>query len=136
MNICRCPAAVEAVGTGSPQCGPACRLRAVAVGYPRLSDPRLNMEEVLSGLLKITQLAMVKRRSWVNIAVCHSLHWSLTHHRNINPFENKVWEIHIFINKCVRSFIEVRLWMLWLWLYNTSSKYSFHQIWTKKWFLK
>ena len=46
--------------------------------------------------------AMVKRRSWVNIAVCHCLYSSLTHH------ENKVLDIHIFIKKCVRSFIEVR----------------------------
>ena len=59
---------------------------------------------------------MVKRRSWVNIAVCLCLHPSFTHHRNI---ENKVWEIHIFIKKCVRSFIEVRKSMLESWLYNT-----------------
>ena len=52
--------------------------------------------------------AMVRRRNWVNIAVCPCLHSSLTHNRNINPLENKVWEIHIFIKKCVRSFIEVR----------------------------
>ena len=37
-----------------------------------------------------------------------SLHPSLKHHRNINPFENKVGERYIFIKKCVRSFIEVR----------------------------
>ena len=41
-----------------------------------------------SGFLKITQHAMVKSRSWVNIAVCPCLHSSLTYHRNINPFEN------------------------------------------------
>ena len=33
-----------------------------------------------------------------------SLYSSLTHNRNINPLENKLWEIHIFINKCV-SFV-------------------------------
>ena len=49
--------------------------------------------------------AMIKRRSWVNIAVCPCLHSSLKHHRNI---KNKVWEIHIFIKKCVCSFIELR----------------------------
>ena len=38
--------------------------------------------------------AMVRRKSWINIAVYPCLHPSLTHHRNI---ENKVWEIHIFI---------------------------------------
>ena len=35
-----------------------------------------------------------------------ALHPSLTHHRNINPFENKVWEI--YFHKKVCSFIEVR----------------------------
>ena len=56
-----------------------------------------------------------------------SLHSSLTHHRNINPFENKVWEIHIFIKKCVSSFIEVHKLFLIMFplifvlrLYNTS----------------
>ena len=29
-----------------------------------------------------------------------SLHPSLTHHRNINPFENKVWEIYYFKEVC------------------------------------
>ena len=48
--------------------------------------------------------AMVKRRIWVNIAVFPCLHSSLTHNRTINPFEDKVWEIHIFINSVfVRS---------------------------------
>ena len=51
--------------------------------------------------------AMVKRQIWVNIAGCPCLHLSLTHNRNINPMVNKVWEIHIFIKKCVCSFIEV-----------------------------
>ena len=38
---------------------------------------------------------------------------SLIHHRNINPFENKVWEIYILIKKCVRLFIGVRkLWLI------------------------
>ena len=65
-------------------------LEAVALSDPRLSNPSQDAEEVLSGFLKITQRAMVKRRSWVNITVSHCLHPSLTHHRNINPFENKV----------------------------------------------
>ena len=63
---------------------------AVALSDPRLSNPSHGAEEVLSGFLKITQHPMVKRRSWVNIAVCPCHHSSLTHHRNINPFENKV----------------------------------------------
>ena len=31
----------------------------------------------------------------------------LSHITDINPFENKVWEVYFFIKKCVRSFIEV-----------------------------
>ena len=61
--------------------------------------------------------ALVKRRSWVNIAVCLCLYSSLAYHRNINPFENKVWERYIFIKKCVRSFIEVRKLRLCFGLY-------------------
>ena len=53
-----------------------------------------------SEFLKITQHAIVKRRSWANIAVCPCLHPSLTHHRNINPFENKVWEIYLYKEVC------------------------------------
>ena len=36
--------------------------------------------------------AMVKSRTWVNIVVCPGLHLSLTHIKDINPFENKVCE--------------------------------------------
>ena len=51
---------------------------------------------------------MGKRRHWVNITVCPCLHSSLTHNRNLKCLKNKVWEIHIFIKKCVHSFIDVR----------------------------
>ena len=88
------PAAVELVGDRKDRGEPSCRLRtpprAVALSGLRLSNPSQDAEEVLSGFLKIIQRAMVKRRSWVNIAVCPCLHPSLTHHRNINLFENKV----------------------------------------------
>ena len=63
-----------------------------------------------------------------------SLHPSLTNHRNVNPLENKVWEIY-FIKKCVRSFIEVRKLCLimfplvYLYGYTTNkAKYIFY-IW-------
>ena len=54
---------------------------------PPVEQPSQDAEEVLSGFLRITQRAMVKRSSWVNIAVCPCLHPSFTRHRNI---ENKV----------------------------------------------
>ena len=99
-------AAVESVGAGRLEWESACRLGTpnVALINTRLSNRSQDAKEVLSGFLKITQRAMVKRRSWVSIAVCLCLHSSLTHHRNINPFKNKVWEIHIFIKK-VSSFV-------------------------------
>ena len=48
------PAAVELVGD---------RKAKVRASDPRLSNPGQNAEEALSGFLKITQRAMVKRRS-------------------------------------------------------------------------
>ena len=98
------PAAVETAGVGRPEREPACKLRtplrAVTLSDPRLNNPSQDAEEVPSGFLKITQRAMVKKRSWVNIAVCPCLHTSLTHHRNINPFENKVREICFYKEVC------------------------------------
>ena len=102
------PAVVESVGHRKARVRASLQTEGCGPQWPRSSNPSQDAEEVLSGFLKITQHAMVKRRSWVNIAVCPCLHPSLTHHRNINPFENKVWEIHIFIKKWVPSFIEVR----------------------------
>ena len=103
-------------------------MRAVALSEPRLSNLSQDVEEVLSGFLKITQCAMVKRRSWVNIAVYPCLPLSLIHHRNINTFENKVWEIY-FYKECVRSFIELHK----SWVYNTDKdgEFSSSIIWKK-----
>ena len=42
-----------------------------------------------------------------SLSVYISLYPSLTHHGNINPFENKVWEMY-FLKKCIRSFIVLR----------------------------
>ena len=41
------------------------------------------------------------RKKKTSLWVYMSLHPYLTHHRNINPFENKVWEMYIFIKKFV-----------------------------------
>ena len=85
------PAAVELVGDRKA----SLQTEAVALSNSQLSNPSQDAEEVLSGFLKITQRAMIKRRSWVNIAVCPCLHSSLTHNRNINPLENKVRDIFL-----------------------------------------
>ena len=106
------PVAVESVGDRKAWVRTSLQtknapLEATALNEPRLSNLSQDAEEVLSGFLKITQRAMVRSRSWVNIPVCPCLYPSLKLPRNISPFENKVWEIHLFIKKCVRSFIEV-----------------------------
>ena len=101
------PAAVESIGDRKARVRASLHTENSPQRTP-VEQPQLRCREALCGFLKITQRAMVKRRSCVNIAACPCLYSSLTHHSNINPFENKVWEIHIFIKKCVRSFIEVR----------------------------
>ena len=84
------PAAVELVGDRKARVRTSLQTEGCGSQRPRLSNPNQDAEEVLSEFLK----AMVKRRIWVNIAVCLCLHSSLTHHRNI---ENKAGEIHVFI---------------------------------------
>ena len=100
------PAAVELVGHRKARMRASLQTKGCGPQWPPVGQPQPRCGR---------SAAMVKRRSWVNLAVCPCLHSSLTHHRNI---ENKVWEIHIFMKKCVHSFIEVRKSMLWLWLYN------------------
>ena len=97
------PAAVELVGDRKARVRTSLKHENAPWGlWPRLSNPSQDAEEVLGGFLKITPRAMVKRRSWVNIAVCPCLRSSLTHHRNINPFENKLWEIYFYKEVFVR----------------------------------
>ena len=47
-----------------------------------------------------------RRRTCVNIAIRPCLHSFHTHNKH-HPFENRMWEIFIYIKKCIRSFIEV-----------------------------
>ena len=93
------PAAVESVGNKKARSRATLQTEGCSSQWPPFEQPKPRCRR---------SAAMFKGGSWVNIAVCPCLHPSLTHHRNINPFENKVWEIHIFKKKCVRSFIEVR----------------------------
>ena len=93
------PAAVELVGDRKARMKAS--LQTESCGPQRPPDEQPEPRCVRSA-------AMAQKRSWINIAVCSCLHSCPTHNRTINPFENKVREIHIFIKKCVRSFIEVR----------------------------
>ena len=103
------PAAVELVGDWKARLRASLQIE--GCGFQR---PPVEQTQPRCG-----RSAAIVRRSWVNIAVCPCLHSPLTHHRNI---ENKVWEIHIFVKKCVCSFIGVRhyLWLclrLYLYMY-------------------
>ena len=50
-------------------------------------------------------------RTWVNRAVRPCLHSPLTHNKH-HPFENKVWDIYIFIKKCIRSLLKSSLQLI------------------------
>ena len=58
--------------------------------------------------------AIVWRKSWVNIAVCHCFHPSLTHPKSI---ENKVWDTYFYKEVC-SLFFEVRKLRLIIFLLN------------------
>ena len=91
------------VGDKTPNWGPAADRGLWALSDPRLSNPSQDEKEVL---LWSEELG----------SICSSPFPSPTHlwHTiNINPFENKVWEIYFYIKTCVRSFIEVRNYV-WL----------------------
>ena len=68
--------------------------------------------------------AVVRRKSWVNIAVCPCLYSSLTHNRNTNPFENKVWERYFYKEVCLfvhwssSLSLIIFIFVLSLWVYN------------------
>ena len=47
-------------------------------------------------------------RTWVNIAIRLCLHSFLTHNKH-HLFENKVWEMYVYIKKCIRSLLKSSL---------------------------
>ena len=56
-----------------------------------------------------------------------SLHPSLTHHRNINPFENKVWEIYfLWRSVFVHSLKFINYIWICMWVYNRKSEWRFY----------
>ena len=123
------PAAVELVGDRKARVRTSLQTESCGPQWPPVEQPQPRCGR---------SAVMVKKRSWVNIAVCPCLHSSLTQHRNINPFENKVWEIHIFIKKRVRSFIEVvnHLWLCFcicLYMYTLSIQHLFSSWFSESW---
>ena len=100
-------------------------LRAFAFSDPRLSNPSQDAEEVLSGFLKITQRAMVKRRSWMNIQLYVPVSTHLSYTTETSSLSTIKCERYIFLYRSVfHSFIEVRKLFdhvsacICMWLYN------------------
>ena len=94
-NIDRMPAAVEQL---RQECH--CENQLADCGlygpqWPMVEQPQPRCER---------SAAMVKRRTWVNIAVHPCLHSFLTHNK-YHLFENKMWQIYIFVKKCIRSLL-------------------------------
>ena len=83
------------------------RLQRIAVEWGTCSRAEASLTS-LQGGASIGILWLLEEDMWRSpLSEYMSLHPSLAHHRNINSFENKVWEMYVFIKKCVHSFIEV-----------------------------
>ena len=82
------PVAVELVGDRNARVRTSWHTEGCGLQRPPLKQPQTRCGR---------SAAMVKRRTWVNIAVCPCLHSSLTHDRNI---ENKEWEIYFCKEVC------------------------------------
>ena len=112
-------AAVEFVGDRKARVRASLQTEGCGPQRPPVKQPEPRCGRSAERVLEDNTACYGRRGSWVNIVVCPWFDPSLTHHRNINHFENKWWEIYISINKRVRSFIEVCKSMLWILLYNT-----------------
>ena len=77
----------------------SCRLRALGPYWSLVEQPKPRCKR---------SAAMVERRTWVNIAV-HPCLLSFLMHNKHPLFENKVWEIRIFIKKCISSLLKSSL---------------------------
>ena len=71
--------------------------------WPMVEEPKPRWER---------NAAIVKRRTWVNMAVCPCLQLNLSHTTKHHLFENKVWEIYIFVKKCIRSLLKLSLQLI------------------------
>ena len=89
-NITRCPGGSSQLETGCADWG------LWALSDSRLSNPSQDTEEEL----------LWSREEPGSVRPC--LHSFLTHNKH-HLFENKVWEIYIFIKKCIRSLLQSSL---------------------------
>ena len=93
------PRRFESVGDRMPKWEPACRLRVLRPSVTRCIATQAKMRKKCS---------YGRGRTWVNVAVRPYLRSFLTHKKH-HLFENKVWEIYIFIKKCIRSLLKLSL---------------------------
>ena len=107
------PAAVELVGYKKARVSARLQTEGCCPQRSPVEQPQPRCRRSAKWVLEDDTAWYGQEKKWVNIAVCPYLQSSLTQHRNINPFENNVLEIHIFIKNCVRSFIDIRHY-LWL----------------------
>ena len=105
------------MGNKMPAWESACRLRALGPQWPTVKQPNQNTKKCCYGQKNLR-------------SICSSLSLSpthLSHTRNINPFENKVWGVYFYKEVC--SFVHWSSSLLFdyvphvyvLWLYNISN---------------
>ena len=85
-----------------PKWEPAADRGLWALSDPWLSNPSQDAKEVL---------LWARKNLGQYVAVRPCLHSFLTHNKH-HPFENKVWEIYIFIKKCIRSLLKSSLQLI------------------------
>ena len=100
-NITRCPGSSRELETGCQSENQLADRGLWALSDAPVDQPKPRCER---------SAAMVERRTWVNIAVRPCLYSFLTHNKH-HLFENKVWEIYIFIKKCICSLLKLSLWV-------------------------
>ena len=94
----------------------------MALSDPRLSNPRCRRSQDAEEVLLWS-----RKEFWSLNSLSLSPNISHTHNRNINPLENKLCEIYIFINKCVPWFIEPRKSSLIMFLVGSMGLYNIIQ---------
>ena len=86
------PAAVELVRNRKARVRASLQTKGCGPQWPLVEELWPRCRRSNKWVLEDNTACYGQEKSWVNIAISPCLHSSLTHDRNINPFENKVWE--------------------------------------------
>ena len=116
---------LESVGDKKPEWDPATDRGLWALSDPRLSSPAKMRMKCCYG----------REKNFGSI--CSSLSPSLTHlslTRNINPFENKVWEVYSYKEVCSfvhwsRHYVWLCSRVCWLWVYKHTPSANVNLYW-------